>query len=70
LHTNLRRAPPATEVIDAVCLAADQAGTLEYDAARGERRRRELALERLLIDLTGAGVATVVNTTPPPCCWR
>ena len=61
LHTNLGRAPLATEAIEAVRLAAAQAVTLEYDVARGERGRRELALERLLIDLTGAEAATVVN---------
>jgi L-seryl-tRNA(Ser) seleniumtransferase len=61
LHTNLGRAPLAAEAIEAIRLAADQAVTLEYDVARGERGRRELALERLLIDLTGAEAATVVN---------
>jgi L-seryl-tRNA(Ser) seleniumtransferase len=61
LHTNLGRAPLATEAIEAIRLAADHAVTLEYDVARGERGKREAALERLLVDLTGAEAATVVN---------
>jgi len=61
LHTNLGRAPLAAEAIKAIRLVADQAVTFEYDAARGERGKRELALERLLVDLTGAEAATVVN---------
>ncbi len=61
LHTNLGRAPLAPEAIDALRLVAAQPVNLEYDVARGERGKREQALERLLIDLTGAEAATVVN---------
>ena len=61
LHTNLGRAPLAPEAVDAVRLAAGEAVSLEYDVARGERSKRELVVERLLIDLTGAEAATVVN---------
>ena len=34
---------------------------LEYDLERGERGRREQAVERLLVELTGAEAATIVN---------
>ena len=61
LHTNLGRALLATEAVDAIRLAADHHTNLEYDVALGERGRREQALERLLVDLTSAEAATVVN---------
>ena len=61
LHTNLGRALLAAEAVDAIRLAADHHTNLEYDVALGERGRREEALERLLVDLTSAEAATVVN---------
>ena len=61
LHTNLGRALLAKEATDAVCRASAAAVNLEYDLVRGERGRREQVIEELLVDLTGAEAATVVN---------
>ena len=61
LHTNLGRAPLADAAIDAVVQAARYPTDLEYDLGRGDRGRRESRVERLLMDLTGAEAATVVN---------
>ncbi len=61
LHTNLGRALLSEPAIDALCRAAGHPVNLEYDIERGERGRREAALETLLCDLTGAEAATVVN---------
>jgi L-seryl-tRNA(Ser) seleniumtransferase len=61
LHTNLGRAVLAQPAIAALLLAAAHPVTLEYDLERGERGRREQAIEALLVALTGAEAATVVN---------
>jgi L-seryl-tRNA(Ser) seleniumtransferase len=61
LHTNLGRAPLSEA---ARCAIADEAArycTLEYDLETGARGRRGASVEKLLVDLTGAEAALVVN---------
>jgi len=61
IHTNLGRAPLAASVIDRIAVVARGYSTLEYDAARGGRGRRDRHAEALLRHLTGADAAVVVN---------
>jgi L-seryl-tRNA(Ser) seleniumtransferase len=61
LHTNLGRALLPQAAIDAVCRIAGHPSNVEYDLERGVRGKRETLVEDLLVWLTGAEAATVVN---------
>jgi L-seryl-tRNA(Ser) seleniumtransferase len=61
LHTNLGRAPLSQAARAAVANEAAGYCTLEYDAVAGSRGRRGARVEELLIELTGAEDALVVN---------
>jgi L-seryl-tRNA(Ser) seleniumtransferase len=61
LHTNLGRAPLATEVADAVRASAVGYTSLEIDLSTGRRGARGAFAEGALSDLAGAEAALVVN---------
>jgi L-seryl-tRNA(Ser) seleniumtransferase len=61
LHTNLGRAPLSQAARDAVASEAAGYCTLEYDSVSGSRGRRGARVEELLVELTGAEDALVVN---------
>jgi len=61
LHTNLGRAPLAATAIAALIRVAQGYSALEYDLGRGARGSRHAHCRDLLIELTGAADALVVN---------
>jgi L-seryl-tRNA(Ser) seleniumtransferase len=61
VHTNLGRAPLPEAVLRAALEAAGGYSNLEYDLAAGERGSRQVHVDELLRELTGAEAALVVN---------
>jgi len=61
VHTNLGRAPLATEALAAVERLGHGYSNLEFDLAAGERGSRYARASSLLCELTGAQDALVVN---------
>lgn len=61
LHTNMGRAPLAKHAIDYMVEMASNYNNLELDLLKGERGSRYSHVEQLLIDITGAEAALVVN---------
>ena len=61
LHTNLGRAPLAPAAIAALTRVAEGYAALEYDLGRGTRGSRHAHCRDLLVELTGATDALVVN---------
>lgn len=61
LHTNLGRAPAPESVASHVTEIIRRYNTTEYDLVSGSRGNRGKAVERFLIELTGAEASLVVN---------
>ena len=61
IHTNLGRAPLSDGARHAISTEASGYCTLEYDLRTGKRGRRGRRAEELLIELTGAEDALIVN---------
>ena len=61
VHTNLGRAPLADAALDRMRALGGGYTNLEYDLGAGARGRRDVHAEALLVRLTGAESAVVVN---------
>ncbi|MDX2470174.1 MAG: L-seryl-tRNA(Sec) selenium transferase [SAR324 cluster bacterium] len=61
LHTNLGRAPLPREFFRTLSTLGRNYSNLEFDVTTGKRGKRGLSLEQLLVGLTGAEAALVVN---------
>ena len=61
VHTNLGRSALSERAAAAVSGAATRYGNLEYDLATGARTTRQMHVETLLCEITGAEAAFVVN---------
>jgi L-seryl-tRNA(Ser) seleniumtransferase len=61
IHTNLGRAPLSKATMDAMVDIAQGYSNLEYDLDKGRRGSRLVHAEELLVRLTGAEAALVVN---------
>jgi L-seryl-tRNA(Ser) seleniumtransferase len=61
IHTNLGRAPLPAAALARIAALAGGYTNLEYDLERGERGSRTVHAEALLLALTGAEAALVVN---------
>ncbi|MFC4312768.1 L-seryl-tRNA(Sec) selenium transferase [Steroidobacter flavus] len=61
LHTNLGRTQLSSRAIEHAAMAMREACNLEFDLDSGGRGERDSLVEDILIELTGAEAATVVN---------
>lgn len=61
IHTNLGRAPLSTDAVASMKLASEGYNNLEIDLESGKRGSRQVHVEQLLCQLTGAEDALVVN---------
>ncbi len=61
IHTNLGRAPIDENVLKHMAEVSKNYSSLEYDLVKGKRSDRTIFLEKLLIELSGAEGALVVN---------
>jgi len=61
VHTNLGRAPLASEAVEAMAEVAPCYSNLEYDLEQAARGSRQSLIEELLCELVGAEAAMAVN---------